>query len=250
LSKKISPLNKVAIVQARYGSTRLPGKILKDISGKPMLWHVVNRLSFSKLIDKTIIATTDLPNDNITEEFCIDNKIDYYRGSADDVLSRYCKAARQFNADIVIRITSDCPLIDPLIVDKMLGTFLTECSDCDYMSNVIERTFPRGLDTEIFTSNALEKAMNEAATPFEHEHVTPFIYNHTDMFKTRNYANKQDYSFHRWTVDTEEDLKLIDEIYKALYISDKLFLFEDVLKLFEQKPELININQHIKQKLF
>lgn len=249
MSKEISLLNKVAIVQARYGSTRLPAKILKEISGKPMLWHVVNRLSFSKLIDKTIVATTDLPNDNITEEFCIENKIDYYRGSAEDVLSRYYEAAKQFNADIVIRITSDCPLIDPFIVDKMLKSFLALTSECDYMSNVIERTFPRGLDTEIFTFNALEKARNEAATPFEKEHVTPFIYNHTEMFNTRNFFNSKDYSFHRWTVDTEEDLRLIEEIYKELYNPDKLFLFEDVIKLFGLKPELIKINQHIKQKL-
>jgi spore coat polysaccharide biosynthesis protein SpsF len=248
LSKEISQLNNVAIVQARYGSNRLPGKILKEISGKPMLWHVVNRLSFSKLINKIIIATTNIPNDNITEKFCIDNKIDFYRGSDDDVLSRYYEAAKRFNADIVIRITSDCPLIDPLIIDKMLVSFLTVSSNCDYMSNVIERTFPRGLDTEIFTFNALEKAINEAATPFEKEHVTPFIYNHTDLFKTRNYSNNKDYSFHRWTVDTEEDFRLIEVIYKELYSPDKLFLFEDVLKLFEQKPELIKINQHIKQK--
>lgn len=248
MSKEISQLNNVAIVQARYGSNRLPGKILKEISGKPMLWHVVNRLSFSKLINKIIIATTNIPNDNITEKFCIDNKIDFYRGSDDDVLSRYYEAAKRFNADIVIRITSDCPLIDPLIIDKMLVSFLTVSSNCDYMSNVIERTFPRGLDTEIFTFNALEKAINEAATPFEKEHVTPFIYNHTDLFKTRNYSNNKDYSFHRWTVDTEEDFRLIEVIYKELYSPDKLFLFEDVLKLFEQKPELIKINQHIKQK--
>lgn len=248
MSKEIVPLNKVAIVQARYGSTRLPGKILKEISGRPMLWHVVNRLSFSELIDKIIVATTDLPNDNITEEFCINNKIDYYRGNADDVLSRYYEAAKQFKADIVIRITSDCPLIDPLIIDKMLNSFLAVDSECDYMSNVIERTFPRGLDTEIFYYYALEKAMNEAMTIYDREHVTPFIYNHTDMFQTRNYSTSEDYSFHRWTVDTEEDRRLIEEIYKALYNPDKLFSFEDVIKLFEQKPELIKINQHIKQK--
>lgn len=248
MSKIIVPLNKVGIVQARFGSTRLPGKIFKGISGKPMLWHVVNRLSFSKMIDKIIIATTDQSNDNITEEFCINNKIDYYRGSADDVLSRYYETAKQFKADIVIRITSDCPLIDPLIVDKMLNNFLSVDSKCDYMSNVIDRTFPRGLDTEIFYYSALEKAMNEAVTPLDREHVTPFIYNHTDIFKTRNYSTIKDYSFHRWTVDTEEDLSLIKEIYKELYNPDKLFLFEDVLKLFEQKPELIKINQHIQQR--
>ena len=241
-------MNKFAIVQARHGSTRLPGKILKEISGKPMLWHVVNRLSFSKLIDKIVITTTTDSEDDKTEQFCKNYKIDYFRGSVDDVLSRYYETAKLFSADIIIRITSDCPMIDPEIIDQMLRLFLRGSDECDYISNVIDRTFPRGLDTEIFTFNALEKAMNDAATPYEREHVTPYIYNHKDKFKTKNFFNNKDYSFHRWTVDTEEDFRLIEELYKAVYNPEKIFLFEDVLKIFKQKPELIKINQHIRQK--
>lgn len=242
-------MNKVAIVQARYGSTRLPGKILKEISGMPMLWHVINRLSFSKLIDKIVIATTTDFADDKTEQFCKNYKIDYFRGSVGDVLSRYYETAKLFKADIVIRITSDCPIIDPAIIDKMLKHFLSESDECDYMSNVIKRTFPRGLDTEIFTFNALERAMNDAATLYEREHVTSYIYNHADKFKTKNFSNNKDYSFHRWTVDTEDDFTLIEKIYEALYQPGKLFLYDDILKLFAQNPELIKINQHIKQKL-
>lgn len=141
----------VAIVQARYGSTRLKGKIFKEISGRPMLWHVINRLSFSKLIDKIVIATTLDKEDDRTEEFCRANQILFYRGSVDDVLSRYYEAAKLFNASTIIRITSDCPLIDPVIIDKMLTEFTREEDICDYMSNVVQRTFPRGLDTEIFS---------------------------------------------------------------------------------------------------
>lgn len=239
----------VAIVQARYGSTRLKGKIFKEISGRPMLWHVINRLSFSKLIDKIVIATTLDKEDDRTEEFCRANQILFYRGSVDDVLSRYYEAAKLFNASTIIRITSDCPLIDPVIIDKMLTEFTSKEDICDYMSNVVQRTFPRGLDTEIFSFNTLEKAFNEADTNSDREHVTPYIYSNPNMFKIKSFTGEIDYSFHRWTVDTEEDFKLIETVYNLLYKPDQLFLFEDVIKLFDSNPGLIKINQHIKQKL-
>lgn len=242
-------MSKVVIVQARYGSTRLRGKILKNISGRQMLWHVINRISFSKMIDKIVIATTTNSDDDQTEKFCNDNNFLYYRGAVDDVLSRYYGAAKQFNAGIVIRITSDCPLIDPEILDNMLTRFVSAENEIDYMSNVIHRTFPRGLDIEIFSFNALEKAYNSTKLPFDREHVTPYFYNNPHLFKTMNYQNDVDYSFHRWTVDTDEDFKLIDKIYASLYKPDKIFLFNDVLKLFETNPDLIKINQHIKQKI-
>lgn len=239
-----------AIIQARLGSTRLHGKILKVISEKPMLWHIVNRLSHSKLIDQIIIATTNLFEDDHVQEFCEMNNILFYRGSPEDVLSRYYEAANKFKTDIVIRITSDCPVIDPLIVDNMLEYFFKEnqLSNLDYLSNVLPRTFPRGLDTEIFSFNSLARAHTEATQQFEREHVTPYIYNHPEIFTTKNFTNDKDYSFHRWTVDTQEDFRLIEEIYKALYSKKELFLFEDILKLFEERPDLININQNVQQK--
>ncbi len=235
-----------AIVQARTGSTRLPGKIFKNVSGKPMLQHVAERLSFSKLTNQIIIATTTLPEDSTVEEFCIKNNYAYNRGSMDDVLSRYYDAAAKFSADIIVRITSDCPLIDPQIIDSMLQQYLS--SHVDYLSNIIKRTFPRGLDVEIFSFAALEKAYNEAKENFEREHVTPYIYQHPEKFATENFINETDYSSHRWTVDTEEDLKLIRIIYSELYKPNCVFYFEDVLKLFERRPELFSINQNIKQK--
>ncbi|MBM4171224.1 MAG: acylneuraminate cytidylyltransferase [Ignavibacteria bacterium] len=239
--------NNIAIVQARYGSTRLPGKIFKEIVNKPMLWHVINRLSDSKLIDKIVIATTTNEEDDLTENFCIENDIEYYRGSSENVLERYFESAKKFNADIIIRITSDCPLIDPDIIDEMLNIFSNE-GKVDYLSNVQERTFPRGLDTEIFSFQALEKAFLNSSKKFEQEHVTPFIYSHPELFTIKNHKCMQDYSFHRWTVDTEEDFQLIAKIYNHLYNPEKNFLLDDILKLFDKYPELIKINEGIKQK--
>lgn len=239
-----------AIVQARFGSTRLPGKILKEINHKPMLWHVVNRLSHSKLIDKCIVATTVLAEDDQVQKFCEENNFLFYRGSSEDVLSRYYNVAKSFNAKIIVRITSDCPVIDFSIIDKMLEEFIsgTRMERLDYLSNVLTRSFPRGLDTEIFTFAALEKAYNEAIQVYEREHVTPYIYNHPEIFTLKNFSNEKDYSFHRWTVDTQEDFNLIENIYKSLYEKNKMFLFEDILKLFEEHPALIEINQNIQQK--
>jgi len=247
LNKNLPNQNKVAIIQARSGSTRLPGKIFKNLACKPMLWHVVNRLSYSKMLKNIIIATTNLPEDDPVEVFCTENNISFYRGSSNDVLSRYYETAKIYNAAIVIRVTSDCPVIDPYIIDAMLTKFINE-GHIDYMSNSIERTFPRGLDTEIFSFPALEKTYNEAKLDYEHEHVTPYIYNNPDKFVIKNYANETDLSSYRWTVDTAEDFRLIEEIYNSLYRQDKIFLFKDILKLIESRPELTKINRDIKQK--
>ena len=243
-------MNINAIIQARMGSTRLPGKILLELSGKPILAHVVDRLRYSKFINEVIIATTDLPEDNPTEEFCKNNDISFFRGSSNNVLSRYYEAAKKYSSDLVIRITADCPVIDPMIIDDMLGLYFesTKTGKVDYLSNVHPRTFPRGLDAEIFTFTALEKAYNEANKEYEQEHVTPFFYQNPEIFSLKNFANNKDYSFHRWTVDTDEDFKLVKEIYFELYQPGEIFLFQDILNLFDRKPELFTINQDVKQK--
>jgi spore coat polysaccharide biosynthesis protein SpsF len=243
----------IAIVQARMGSSRLPGKIMKNLCGKPVLWHVCNRLSYSEKIEEIVIATTKNKEDLIVEKFCKENNISYFRGSEKDVLLRYYEAAKLFNAEVVIRVTSDCPIIDPQIVDKMIEEFLLMNSSeicIDYLSNSLMRTFPRGLDVEIFTYQALEKANFGARKEYEREHVTPYIYQHPQIFSIRNFENQIDYSFHRWTLDTEEDYKLIKKIYEFLYSDNSLFFLHDVLNLFEKKPELKEINKHIKQKEF
>jgi len=236
------------IIQARMGSTRLPGKVMKTLSGKPALWHVVNRLKYSGKINQIIIATTILPEDNEIEKFCLKENILFSRGSSEDVLLRYYEAAKKFNAEIVIRITSDCPVIDPKILDKMINKFIANQNEIDYLSNSLVRTFPRGLDAEIFSFSVLEKIHFEAKQNYEREHVTPYIYQYPEIFRLKNFANEIDYSFHRWTLDTEEDYKLISEIYNNLYKENSIFYFEDVLKLFEAKPELLEINKHIEQK--
>lgn len=236
----------VIIIQARLGSTRLPNKVLKDLCGSPVLWHVVNRVRQAKLVSEIIIATTTLPEDDAIRDFCEENNIKFYRGSSENVLSRYYEAAKKYKAETVIRITSDCPVIDPVLLDSMIEEYLN--SNADYMSNSLVRTFPRGLDAEIFSFAALEKTYKEASKQYELEHVTPYIYRHPELFKLKNYANDTDLSFHRWTLDTDEDYKLISEIYNALYPVNKLFLWKDILKLFEMRPELLEINKHIEQK--
>jgi spore coat polysaccharide biosynthesis protein SpsF len=246
LNSKKDKLKIAAIVQARLGSTRLPGKILKDLSGRPMLWHVINRLSGSRYINQTVIATTILSEDDPVQSFCEENNFSFYRGSPENVLSRYYEAAVKYEADIIIRITSDCPVIDPAVVDKIAYKFLTDTPD--YISNCIIRTFPRGLDTEIFSFKALEKAYLEAKLQHELEHVTPYIYRHPEIFSIKNFTNDKDLSFHRWTVDTREDFHLIRKIYEELYHKKELFLLDDILNLFDIQPDLVRINQNVEQK--
>lgn len=236
----------VAIVQARLGSTRLPKKIFLPLSNIPILSHVYNRLNFSKYIHETVIATTDLSEDDLIEDYCKKNKIKFFRGSSDDVLSRYFFAAQKFNADVVVRITSDCPLIDPTIVDNIITEFLK--NKVDYASNVLKRTFPRGYDAEVFSFKTLEKAFQLAKKEYEREHVTPFIYNHPEMFNLFNYENEIDYSNYRLTVDTKEDYELLKIIYDSLYSKNKIFLMKDVIEFLKKNPDLVNINKHIEQK--
>ncbi|MCK9280012.1 MAG: glycosyltransferase family protein [Melioribacteraceae bacterium] len=240
-------MNKVVIVQARLGSTRLPAKILKDLSGKPVLYHVLERIKKAKLVDDIVVATTDLDNDEPLVEYLRENKIYYYRGSSDDVLSRYYEAAFQYKADIIIRITSDCPLIDPEVIDSIIKIYL-ENNKYDYVSNTIMRTFPRGLDVELLTFAALKKSFYGAEQKSEREHVTPYIYNNREIFNVFNFASKTDLSYLRWTLDTPEDYQLIKVIYDSLYKEGEIFTTEEVLTLFHNLPELIEINKHIEQK--
>lgn len=240
-------MNKVVIVQARLGSTRLPSKVLKDLSGKPVLYHVLERIKKTKLVDNIVIATTDLDSDEPLIEYLRENKIDYYRGSSEDVLSRYYESALQYKADIIIRITSDCPLIDPIVIDEIIKIYL-ENNNYDYVSNTLMRSFPRGLDVELFTFDSLKKSFLKAEQKWEREHVTPYIYTNRDLFNVYNFANKTDQSFFRWTLDTPEDYQLIKEIYDSLYNEGKIFTTEEVISLFRNRPELIDINKHIEQK--
>lgn len=242
----------VAIIQARMGSTRLPGKVMMKISGKTVLEHVITRVKQSKFINEIIIATTVKSDDDAIVEESKRLGVNYYRGSEDDVLSRYYYAAEEYNADVVIRITSDCPLIDPEILDQMICKFKNLYNDnkVDYLSNTIERTFPRGLDAEIFSFKILEEAFHNAEKTYEKEHVTPYIYENPDIFKLVGYKNNIDYSDHRWTLDTPEDFEFIKKIYGSLYNNNnnKLIRFDYIINYLKLYPEYLQINSNIDQK--
>lgn len=242
-------MNVVGIVQARTGSTRLPGKIFLKLCDKPMLWHVIDRLRQSRRITKIVVATTTLDNDSHVEDFCRENKCDVYRGSESDVLDRYYKSASAFNANIVVRITSDCPLIDPRVVDRVIGDFAdnarSSCGSC----NVIRRTFPRGLDAEVFGFESIRKAWEKAKKLDEREHVTKYIYDHPDLFHVRNVEHTSDLSSLRWTVDERDDFVFVENIYRRLYAEGKLFHMEDVLNVLDKEPQLSAINRQVKQKV-
>lgn len=239
-------MNVVCIVQARVGSTRLPRKVLKKICGKTILEHDIDRLKRVKNIDKIVIATTTEKKDiEIVNET---NRlgITCFRGSEKDVLSRYYYAAKENNADIVVRITSDCPLLDCRITENTINYYLE--NSYDYVSNTLERTLPRGLDTEVFSFNILEKAFNEAILDRDREHVTSYIYTSKDKFSLGSYRFSKDYSNHRWTLDTEEDFNFISCIYNELYKKNKYFDMNDILNLLNRRADLLAINKDINQK--
>jgi spore coat polysaccharide biosynthesis protein SpsF len=243
----------VAIIQARMGSTRLPGKILMPISGKPLLWHIVQRLASVSKIDKVIIATSDSSFDDPVIAMAADNGISIYRGSEMDVLERFHDAAELYKADHVIRVTGDCPLVDPQIIEKLIGLYFG--SDYDlcgvacgagmvYQTEV--KRFPDGLDAEIFSMKTLSEAHQNAKSKLHREHVTPYIWKNEEQYSVGAlHPEKEDYSQHRWTVDNEEDFKLIRWIYEVLYSRDKLFTFNDILKLLSTNPLKNKLNKHL-----
>lgn len=231
------------IIQARTGSSRLPNKVLMKINEEQtILEHVIDQLSFSKSIKKIIIATTNLKQDDIIEKLGRKLKIDVFRGDSLDVLDRYYKCAKEFNLDNILRITSDCPLIDPEVVDKIIKKF--EIEKYDYVSNTLIRTFPIGLDAEIFSFEVLEKTWKNAILPSEREHVTPFIRSKKMDFSIGNIENEEDLSKIRITLDRKEDYELIKLIMKEC--KKRPILLQDIIKLFEDKPELMKINEWIR----
>lgn len=235
----------VAIIQARMGSTRLPGKVLKDLEGETVLARVVTRLRCARLIDELLVATTDRPADDAIVAECQRCSVPVSRGDQDDVLDRYFRAAQLVKAEVVVRITSDCPLIDPEITDKTIAAFLEACPD--YASNAMVRTYPRGLDTEVMSAAALGRVWQEARKPYEREHVTPYFYEHPAEFKLLSVTGDADFSGHRWTVDTPQDLALVQSIY-GRFKGNPMFLWRDVLDLLEREPELVELNRSVRQR--
>jgi spore coat polysaccharide biosynthesis protein SpsF (cytidylyltransferase family) len=236
-------MNIVAIIQARMGSTRLEGKILKKICDKPVLQLIIERLQKSVLINQIVVATTESKKDSLVVSFCKQNDYLYFRGSEDNVLERFYKCAEQLTADVIVRVTADDPFKDPHIVDKAISILLQ--NKYDYVSNTIEPTFPEGIDIEVFTFFALSKAYKEAELLSEKEHVTPYIWKNRHLFNTCNFKNPENISHLRWTLDTQQDFIFINEVYKRLYKDGKVFYMQDILALLETEPKLSEINRGI-----
>ena len=229
------------IIQARMGSSRLPGKVLmKSGNGMPLLYHVINQLRHCSKVKNLVIATTTNQEDDEIEKFADNNSVNVFRGSEKDVLDRYFQCAKKYSFSTIVRITSDCPLIDPQIVDKVIERFFS--GNYDYATNTLIRTFPIGTDAEVFSFSVLETAWKNAQLPSEREHVTPHLRNKGN-FKTINVENDTNISNLRLTVDRIEDFELINEILNNLSINP--IHLENILELFSRKPELIEINKHI-----
>lgn len=231
----------VAIIQARMGSTRLPGKVLKPIVGEPMLARMLERVKRAKKVDAVVVATTDKTEDDAVAELAEKCGVRVFRGDEKDVLDRFYKAAQEAGADVVVRLTGDCPLHDPAVIDEVVQHFLM--SGVDYTRT--PENYPEGLDTEVFSFAALERAAREAVLPSEREHVTPYIRNHPELFRIDDAWNSEgnDYSEMHWSVDTERDFEFITKIYKQLFSVNQSFTKDDVLALLARQPELLEINK-------
>jgi spore coat polysaccharide biosynthesis protein SpsF len=238
-------MNVVTIIQARMGSTRLPGKVLMDLGGETVLARVVSRLRRASQVDEILVATTDSFADSGIVQECHRLEVRTFRGSENDVLDRYYHAALACAADTVVRITSDCPVVDPELIDETIRAFQQQHGD--YASNALVRTYPRGLDTEVFTMGALEQAWRDAHEPYEREHVTPYLYEHPELFRLISQCEQIDYSRYRWTLDTVEDLALLRAIYERFSNHDN-FGWREVIQLMKQEPELTELNSGVIQK--
>ena len=246
----LKPVRKtVAIIQGRMASSRLPDKIMKDIFGKPMLAWVVDQVRKARLIDQVVVATTLDPSDDAVEVYCHENQILCYRGSMHDVLDRFYQAAKIYQADVVVRFTADCPLLDPQLVDRVLEAFFA--AGADFAANRLPppftRTFPIGLDTEVVTFAALERAWNEATAKHDREHVMPYLYEVENRFNVVRVEHDQDFGWVRWTVDTPTDLELIRKLAERIQ-NKPSFTWQEVLDIYLHEPGLAEINANIKHR--
>ncbi len=233
----------LAILQARFTSSRLPGKVLKPILSKPMLLHQIERIQNSKRIDKLVVATSTEKSDDGIEKMCLDNNIEVFRGSLDNVLDRLYQCAKPYNPKHVVRLTGDCPLADWQAIDQTIQCHIK--GKYDYVNNRSKPAFPDGLDVEVITYSALKSACDNAVLPSEKEHVTLYVRHRKDKFKLGYFYSTKDLSHMRWTVDEPEDFNLVEKIYKNLYKNNPKFLMKDVLELLNNQPELLKINSHI-----
>jgi len=241
----------IAVIQARMSSTRLPGKVLKIASGRPLLERMVERVRKSKLVDEVWVATTTDPTDDELYAFCGKHQIPVYRGNLLDVLDRYYQLAKQAGAEVIVRLTGDCPLIDPELIDEVISAFFKERVDfaCNRLPPPFSRTYPIGMDIEVCSFAALETAWKNAVEKHEREHVLPYLYEEPGRFKILQLNYAEDLGTLRWTVDTPEDLEVLQAIY-AHFDGRNDFSWLDVLDLYRQRPELFQVNAAVKHKTY
>lgn len=232
-----------AVIQARTGSTRLPNKVLLPLAGKPMLAHVIERVKAAKKVEQVVLATTTHDSDAALESLARTLNVRCYRGSEDDVLNRFYQAAKTYQANVIVRITGDCPVIDPTVINQTIGLF--QSGSYAYVNNFMHRTYPDGLDTEVFTFQALETAWQEAQLKSEREHVTPYLYKHPEKFPQVGLVQSPNLGHYRWTVDEPVDFEFVTAIYNALYAENPLFDMHAIAAFLAKHPEVIKLNQEI-----
>lgn len=233
-----------AIIQARCGSTRFPNKVFADIDGKPLLWHVVNRLKYTSRIDDIIVTTTTNSEDDKIVEWCRQEQVKYFRGSENDVLNRYYNTSLAFPSDVIVRITADDPFKEPNIIDMVINKLIEE--NYDLVTNNYPPSFPEGLDCEAFTFNVLDTMEKSTNDTFEREHVTQFVYRNPDIFKIGNVASGRQLSTYRWTIDTQKDYDMVKAIYKRRQKGRKdILLMNEILDIIEKNPEIADINSNV-----
>lgn len=239
-------MNIVTVIQARTSSTRLPNKVLFPLSGEPLIIRMVERVQRAKLAGTVVVATSTDTSDNIIHSLCNSYNIRCFRGSINDLLDRHYQVALEYGANAVVKIPSDCPLIDPGIIDKVIGYYIDNQSSFDYVSNLHPASYPDGNDVEVMSFQAIEAAWDEATRKLEREHTTPYIWENPDKFRIGNvtWESGLDYSsLYRWTIDYEEDYQFIDQVYKQLFPKNPSFELTDILHLLNEQPELQLINQ-------
>ena len=235
-----------AIIQARCGSTRFPNKVFANIDGKPLLWHVVNRLKYATKIDDIIVATTVSEKDEKIEEWCRENNVHCFRGSEENVLNRYYSASEAFPSDYVVRITADDPFKEPKVIDAVITKLIEE--GYDHVTNNLPPSFPEGLDCEAFKKSALDRSEKEAETAFEREHVTQYIYHHPEIFRIGNVSHDEDLSYLRWTIDKDVDFEMVLAVYAHRNPANKgILLMDEILDILRANPEIAKINSEVER---
>lgn len=235
-----------AIIQARCGSTRFPNKVFADINGNPLIWHVVNRLTYAKTIDQIVIATTVNEKDDQIEAWCKENNITCFRGSENDVLNRYYSTSTAFPSDVVVRITADDPFKEPAVIDMVVNKLINE--DYDHVTNNFPPSFPEGLDCEAFTFKALEESEKATHDSFEREHVTQYIYHNPDKFKIGNVSCEKNLSHLRWTVDKDVGFEMVKAVYAHRKPENEgILLMDEILEILEANPDIAQINSEVER---